>query len=68
MLIAPYLIFENHFVVLGATFANAVIIIATFNYYASVAKEFPFKKHFFEMVGLSFGVGYLMRSFFGVDV
>jgi VIT1/CCC1 family predicted Fe2+/Mn2+ transporter len=75
ILMLPYLILENFYVCLGCTLAAAVLIIAFFNYYISVAKDVPFKRRFLEMTGLSLGVaalsflvGFMMRSFLGVDV
>jgi VIT1/CCC1 family predicted Fe2+/Mn2+ transporter len=74
-LIMPYLILKNYFVSLGATLAGAVVIIALFNFYISVAKDEPFKKRFFEMTGLGLGVaalsffiGFLLRTFLGIDI
>jgi len=75
ILILPYLILENFYVCLACTLTAAVLIIAFFNYYISVAKGTPFKKRFLEMTGLSLGVaalsffvGFIVRSFLGVDV
>jgi VIT1/CCC1 family predicted Fe2+/Mn2+ transporter len=75
ILILPYLILENFYVCLGCTLAAAVLIIAFFNYYISVAKDVPFKDRFLEMTGLSLGVaalsflvGFIIRSFLGIDV
>ncbi len=75
VLIAPFLIFEHYLVCLGVTLLNAVMVILIFNFYISVAKDLPFKKRFLEMFGismgvaaLSFGIGYLVRIFLGVDV
>ncbi len=75
ILILPYLILENYFVCLGCTLAAAVLIIAFFNYYISVAKDLPFKRRFLEMAVLSLGVatlsffiGLILRSFLDVDV
>lgn len=75
LMIAPYLIFDNYFVCLIVTLGVATSIIAMFNYYVSVAKDEPFKRHFLEMTGLcigigllSFGIGYLMRSVFGIEI
>jgi len=55
--------------------AAAVLIIALFTYYISVAKGVPFKNRFLEMTGLSlsvaglsFFVGFVIRSFLEVDV
>ncbi len=75
VLILPYLIFENYYVCLGLTLTSAILIIAFFNYYISVAKDEPFKERFLEMAGLSlsvavlsFFVGYAIRAFLGIDV
>jgi VIT1/CCC1 family predicted Fe2+/Mn2+ transporter len=74
LLIFPYLIFDNYFVCLAITLLVAVFIIYIFNYYISVTKDLSFKRHFFEMILLSFGVatlsffiGYLLRSVLGVE-
>jgi VIT1/CCC1 family predicted Fe2+/Mn2+ transporter len=75
ILILPYLILENYYICLGCTLTGAVLIIAVFTYYISVARDLPFKRHFLEMAGLSFAVaafsflvGYIMRTFLGADV
>jgi vacuolar iron transporter family protein len=74
LLIMPYLIIGNYFICLALTLGIAVTIIFLFNYYISVAKDYPFRKRFFEMAalslgiaGLSFVIGYCMRLFLGVD-
>jgi VIT1/CCC1 family predicted Fe2+/Mn2+ transporter len=74
LLIFPYLVFENYFVCLGITLLVAVFIIYIFNYYISVTKDLSFRRHFFEMILLSFGVatlsffiGYILRSVLGVE-
>ncbi len=75
VLILPYLILENFYICLGCTLIAAVLIIAVFNYYISVAKDLPFTRRFLEMSGLSLGVatvsffiGFIIRSFLGIDV
>ena len=75
ILILPYLFLKNAFVCLGFTLAAAILIIAGFNYYISVATDEPFRRRFVEMAGLSlavaalsFGIGYLIRAVFGIDV
>ena len=75
ILILPYLILENFYVCLGCTLTAAVLIIAFFNYYISVAQDVPFKRRFLEMAGLSLGVtalsflvGLLIRTFLGIEV
>jgi VIT1/CCC1 family predicted Fe2+/Mn2+ transporter len=75
ILILPYFLFTNYFVCLGLTMSFAVLIILFFNYYISVAKDLNFGKRFREMFFISmgvaaftFGIGYLIRIFLGVDI
>ncbi|HQO01643.1 MAG TPA: rubrerythrin family protein, partial [Spirochaetota bacterium] len=74
-LILPYLLVSHYMVCLALTLLIAIAIIFLFNYYISVAKDLSFKKRFTEMAaislgvaGISFGVGYLIRTFIGIDV
>lgn len=75
LLILPYLLFENFYLNLGLALGTAVLIIAAFNYYISVAKDEPFRARFLEMAGLSLGVagvsfviGYFIRIFLGIEL
>jgi VIT1/CCC1 family predicted Fe2+/Mn2+ transporter len=75
VLILPYLVLENYYVCLACTMAAAVLVIGFFNYYVSVAKDLPFRRRFLEMAGLSlgvaalsFGVGFILRAVFGIEV
>ena len=75
LLVTPYFLIDNYYICLAITLAVAVFIIAFFNFYISVAKDYPFRKHFLEMAGismgvaaLSFGIGVLIRMFIGVDI
>ena len=75
ILIAPYLLFDNYYLDLILALTSGVIIIAVFNYYISVAQDESFKERFLEMAGLSlsvaafsFGIGYLIRIFLGVEI
>ena len=75
LLILPYLLIANYYVDLAITLSTAVLIIAAFNYYISVAKDEPFRRRFIEMAGLSLGVaaisfviGYFIRQFLGIEV
>src|SRR6266511_979663 len=56
LLILPYLLFTNFYLDLAWALVTAILIIAIFNYYISVAKDEPFRPRFLEMAGLSFGV------------
>jgi VIT1/CCC1 family predicted Fe2+/Mn2+ transporter len=75
LLVLPYLLLANFFVSLAIMMTTAVLIILFFNYYVSVAQDLDFKSRFFEMAGLSlgiaafsFGIGYLVRIFLGVEI
>jgi len=75
ILILPYLLFSNYFICLGLTMAFAVLVILFFNYYIAIAKDLNFRKRFLEMFFISmgvaaftFGIGYLIRVFLGVDI
>jgi len=75
VLILPYLVLDNFYVCLACTLITAVLIIGFFNYYIAVAKDEPFKERFLEMAGLSLGVaafsffvGFILRTFFSVDI
>jgi len=75
LLVLPYLIIPNYLFDLAITLSLAVLIIAIFNYYISVAKDVPFRPRFLEMAGLSLGVaafsfiiGFFIRQWLGIDV
>jgi len=75
VLILPYLIFDNYYLCLALVLSAAVLIIAAFNYYISVAKDTPFRRRFLEMAALSLGVaavsfilGYFIRTALGVEI
>lgn len=75
LLVLPYLLFENYILDLVITLTIAVVIIAVFNYYISVAKGESFRERFTEMAGLSLGVasfsfvvGYFIRQWLGIEV
>ena len=75
LLVLPYLLFENYILDLIITLITAVIIIAVFNYYISVAKGESFRERFLEMAGLSLGValfsfiiGYFIRKWLGIEI
>ncbi len=77
LLIAPFLIapMGMHYAALGATIGIAVLIIATFNYYLSVAKGRSFKRSFFTMAAISLGVaaisfvvGLVVKNALGIEL
>jgi vacuolar iron transporter family protein len=75
LLVLPYLLIQNYIIDLIIALTTAVIIIAVFNFYISVAKDEPFRPRFLEMAGLSLGVatfsfiiGYFIRLWLGVEI
>jgi len=74
-LVAPFLIFSSVFIGLLVALFDSILIVFLFTYYVSVANDQPFRKRFTEMVVLStvvgiisFGLGYVVRIFFGIDI
>lgn len=74
-LIAPYLLLSNIYASLAVTLIVAVLIIAVFNFYISVARGEAFRRRFIEMAAISLGVSALsflvaviVRSAFGIEV
>lgn len=74
-LILPFFLLKNPFNSLILTIIIAIFIIAVFNYYVAIAKDFSFKKRFLEMAGISLGVagvsfliGVLVKTTFGAGI
>lgn len=74
-LIFPYFIFENVFVALAVMLAMAVIIIASYTFYISIAKQHRFLYRFLEMVAISlwvalisFGIWYAVKIIFWIEI
>lgn len=74
-LVLPYLLLPHYLLSLGLTIINAVLVIAVFNFYISVAKSLSFRQRFTEMTLISLGVatlsfiiGTLIRTVLGVEV
>lgn len=75
LLIAPFLILSSVFIALLASLIISILIVFLFTYYLSVANDQPFRKRFLEMVILStvvalisFGLGYVVRILFGIQI
>lgn len=75
LLILPYLLLDSVYLALAWALLNAVALIAAFSFYTSVAQDGDFRRQFFEMTpltlgiaALSFVIGYVVKSVFGVDV
>ncbi|NCB09309.1 MAG: rubrerythrin family protein [Bacteroidia bacterium] len=74
-LVVPYFLFHSPWVSLVLAVFNSVLIVFLFTYYISVTSDQPFRKRFTEMVVLStvvglisFGLGYLARIIFGIEI
>lgn len=74
-LILPYMFIKNPFIALLVTMLVALIIIALFNRYVSIAQNHNFRRKFLEMAMISmwvaiisFGIGFVVRSVFGLEV
>lgn len=73
-LVAPFVFISNVIIALAVMLTIALLIIALFNYYYSVARSESFRKRFTEMAVLSFSVaalsfliGYALKEFTGID-
>lgn len=74
ILIGPFFLLGNPLIALGLTVTGALLVIMAFTYYVSVAQDLPFWRRFLEMACLSlgvaavsFGIGYLLQRFVGVE-
>jgi len=74
-LVFPYLLSANIYASLGIMICDAIIVIMVFNFYISIARDISFWKRFSEMAllslgvaAVSFGIGFLVRCFLGVEV
>jgi len=75
ILILPYLLIGNVYIALAVTISAAIAIIALFNYYAAIAKDYSFRSRFWEMIAISMGVafvsfiiGVIVKQVFNIDV
>jgi len=75
LLIIPFLLLKNVYISLLITLASAVLIIAAFNYFYAIVKDEKFIRRFSEMLilslsvaTLSFGVGFILRKSFGIEI
>ena len=75
LLIFPYFLLGSYLAALGLTIFNAALVILIFTFYVSVTRDIPFKRRFLEMAlisfgvaALSFGIGFLVREFMGIEL
>lgn len=74
-LVTPFILISNVIIALCIMLIMALLIIALFNYYYSVARGESFKRRFTEMAALSFSVaaisfliGYALKELTGIEV
>jgi vacuolar iron transporter family protein len=74
LLILPFFVLKSPFWALPVTIAVSVLLILGFTVYISVAKDRDFRRPFLEMAGISlgvaaisFGVGFGVKAWLGVD-
>jgi vacuolar iron transporter family protein len=75
ILVIPFLILRNYLFSLGWTIFNAILIIALFNFYISIARGYNFRRRFLEMASISISVAFLsfilglfIRRWLGVSI
>ena len=75
LLILPFLLLNNELIAMAVSLSTAVVIIALFNFFVSVTETQPFGRRFIKMAGISLGVaaisfliGLVVRSWFGLEV
>jgi len=75
ILIFPYFIFKEPLMALIFTLIFSVIIVGVFNFYVSITKRENFFSRFSHMViislsvaAINFGIGFLIKKFFGIEV
>lgn len=74
-LVAPYFLIQNVFYAMATMLVIALLIIAAYTKYISVAKDLKFTPRFVTMALISLGVaalsfvlGYAVKTFFGIEV
>ena len=75
ILVAPFFIFEKISIAIIWMFGSALLTIFLYNFYISVAKDLSFWKRVREMsyitfgvALISFGIGYVVKHYFGIEI
>lgn len=75
ILVIPFFIFETMLYSLIMMFISAFLAIISYNFYISVAKDLSFSKRVIQMSTItfgvaliSFGIGYLVKYYFGIEL
>jgi VIT1/CCC1 family predicted Fe2+/Mn2+ transporter len=74
-LVLPFFIFNNVYVALLSTILFVIFAVSLYNLYFSVINGVQFKKQFIEMISIcfavtiiTFGIGFLVKTFWGINV
>lgn len=75
ILVVPFFIFEVMSYSLIMMFISAFLAIISYNFYISVAKDLSFSKRVIQMSAItfgvaliSFGIGYVVKYYFGIEI
>ncbi len=75
LLVLPFFLVNSYYLAIGITLLLVLLIIWLFSYFVSVVREISFRHFFLEMAGISlgvalisFGIGWIARLLFHVDV
>jgi len=75
ILVMPFFLFDTMFYALLMMFIFAFITIILYNFYISVAKDLSFTKRVLQMsfitfgvAIISFGIGYIVKAYFGIEI
>jgi vacuolar iron transporter family protein len=75
ILVAPFFIFEKISIAIVWMFVSALVAIFLYNFYISVAKDLSLWKRVREMsyitfgvALISFGIGYVVKHYFGIEI
>jgi len=75
ILVVPFFIFETMAYSLIMMFISAFLAIISYNFYISVAKDLSFSKRVIQMSAItfgvaliSFGIGYVVKYYFGIEI
>ena len=75
LLVFPFFILENAYLALGLCLLDGLLVVGAFTFFMSVVRGLPYRKTLIEMAaiglgvaGISFLIGWLLRSALGIEV
>lgn len=75
LLILPFFMFSSMYMAVGCMFTGALMAIILYNFYISVAKTLTFLPRVLQMCAItfgvaiiSFGIGFLVKHYFGIEI